>query len=114
MALRKPIQARAGFVLEYWRIGDWRISMQHQIMDICLVPYLSGKTRADGLDPVNEEVRKIRVFDGVNKLDSTKSTYGFSEHFSPNALESAGIDIYKIMYQYIKDHVPEFSGAEDI
>ena len=114
MALKKQIQARAGFMLEYWRIGDWRISMQHKIMDICLIPYLSSKTRVDGLEPVNEEIRKIRIFDAVNKIDAARSIYGFSEHFSPEALEAAGIDIYKIMYQYIKDHVPEFDGAMDV
>ena len=114
MALKKQILARAGFLLEYWRIGDWRISMQHKIMDICLIPYLTTKTRSDGLDPVNEEVRKIRVFDAVNKVVPEKSVCDFSEHFSPTALEMAGIDIYKIMYLYIKDHVPEFNNAEDI
>ena len=114
MALRKPIQARAGFLLNYWRIGDWRISMQHKIMDICLIPYLTNKTRSDGLDPVNEEIRKIRVFDAVNKVVAERSVFDFTEHFSPTALESAGIDIYKIMYQYIKDHVPEFVDAEDV
>ena len=114
MALKKQILARAGFMLEYWRIGDWRITMQHRIMDISLVPYLSSKTRTDGLEPVNEEIRKIRVFDAVNKINPLKSTLNYSNHFSPTALESAGVDIYKIMYQYIKDHVPEFEGAEDV
>ena len=114
MALKKQIQSRAGFLLEYWRIGDWRIFMQHNIMDICLIPYLSSKTRENGLEPINEEIRKVRVFDAVNKIDPEKSKFGFSEHFSPAALESAGKDIYKLMYQYIKDHVPEFAGAEDV
>ena len=113
MALKKKIKARAGFEMEYWKISDWHIKMAYRVMDITLTPYISSVTRESGMDPVNEEVRKIRVYDDVDKVNPEKSVLNYTNYFSPEALERSKLDIYKIMYQYIKDHVPEFEGAED-
>ncbi len=105
--------SRAGFNMEYWRITDWHIRMTQNLMDITLTPYVSSQTREDGLEPINEEIRKIRVYDDIDKNVPENSTYVYTENFSPQALENAQIDIYKLMYEYIKNNVSEFEGAKD-
>lgn len=114
MALQKTIRSRAGFDMSYWKITDWRITMNTGNVDITLTPYISSETRIEGLDPVNEEARKIRAFNKIDKVDPTKSIYDYSNYFSPLALEVSDLDIYKMMYKYIKEKVVEFEGAIDI
>ena len=103
MALHKTIISRAGFEISYWKITNWNIIMSSSIMGIDLTPYVSSETRHNGLDPVIEETRKIKII---------KNNY--INYFSPTALELSPDDIYKIMYTYIKEKVPEFKEAIDI
>ena len=114
MALKKSIKSRAGFDMEYWRIGSWNINMSQGIMDITLIPYISSDTREGGLSPINEESRKIRIYDRIDKLNPEKSILSYTDNFSPAALENADKSIYQLMYDYIKENVEEFEGAEDI
>lgn len=114
MALKKTITSRSGFELSYWKIVSWRIDLPRKMVDITLIPFVSSETREEGLEPVNEERRQIKVYDRINNTHPEKSTYNYSENFSPEALEKAGVDIYKLMYEYIKNHVTEFSDAQDI
>lgn len=113
MALQKTIQSRAGFDMEYWKIASWYINMSQNIMDITLVPYISMETRGKGLMPIVEEARKIRIYDRIDKFNPKKSQYDYTDNFSPEALEDSSLDIYKLMYKYIKDNVEEFEGATD-
>ncbi|MFY9263784.1 MAG: hypothetical protein WAO49_09170, partial [Arcanobacterium sp.] len=71
-------------------------------------------TREGGLSPINEESRKIRIYDRIDKLNPEKSILSYTDNFSPAALENADKSIYQLMYDYIKENVEEFEGAEDI
>ena len=114
MAIKKKIISRAGFEMGYWKITDWRPVMAHNLFEITLTPYVSSQTRADGLEPVHEEIRKIRVYDDINKIHPDKSTFDYTNSFSPQALENSNMSIYELMYKYIKENVPEFQDYEDI
>lgn len=114
MALKKKIKSRAGFDMKYWKIGSWNINMSQRIMDIKLIPYISNETRENGLEPINEEIRKIRIFDRVDKLNPENSMTNYTDYFSPQALDEADESIYRLMYKYIKGNVAEFIGSEDI
>ena len=103
MALNKTIISRAGFEMSYWKITNWNITMSQNLMNIDLTPYISIETRQNNLEPVYDERRKIRIIGD-----------DYTNNFSPFALENSDLDIYKIMYNYIKTNVPEFNGAIDI
>lgn len=103
MALNKLIMSRSGFEMSYWKIVDWSIILSQGLVNIDLTPYISEQTRQQNLSPVFEERRKIRI-----------SGDDYINYFSPAALEASPDDIYKIMYKYIKEKVPEFQGATDI
>lgn len=103
MALNKTISSRAGFEMSYWKITNWSIIMSQNLMNIDLTPYISIETRKNNLEPVYDERRKIRVIGN-----------DYINNFSPLALENSDLDIYKIMYNYIKANVVEFNGAIDI
>lgn len=114
MAIRKTITSRAGFEMDYWKINSWNINMGKNIMDITLIPYISSDTREGGLEPINEEIRKIRIYDRIDKLNPEKTILNYTNNFSPAALENLDKSIYQLMYDYIKENVKEFEGAEDI
>lgn len=103
MALNKTIISRAGFEMSYWKITNWNITMSQNLMNIDLTPYISIETRQNNLEPVYDERRKIRIIGD-----------DYTNNFSPFALENSDLDIYKIMYNYIKTNVIEFDGAIDI
>lgn len=103
MAIKKDITSRSGITLSYWKISDWRVILSQNSLQITLVPYVSSETRTDGLEPINEEIRKIRVIgEDYNNI------------FSPEALDKTDISIYKLMYNYIKENIDEFKDSEDI
>jgi hypothetical protein len=114
MALKKKIKSRSGINLEYWKIGSWFVDTVHKTVDINLIPYYSSKTRNEGLEPINEEIRKIRAYDLVNKIDEKKSVLLYSDYFSPEAISAKHANIYEIMYLFIKQTNKEFKEAEDV
>ena len=116
MALIKEIKTRSGIIVAYWKITDWKINQSAKSMDITLTPYVSSKTRADGYDPVRDEVRKIRATDYITKNDIGMSRTDYTDYFSPEALEKNAKDgktVYHVMYDYIKEKQPEFISAVD-
>lgn len=89
--------------MNYWKIASWNINLPQKTMNIDLVPYISKEFKSLGYEPVYDELRKIRI-----------TGAGYTDNFSPNALELATLDIYKLMYNYIKTNVPEFSETIDV
>lgn len=117
MALKKEIKTRSGFCVSYWKITDWKINQTAKSMDITLTPYISSQTRQEGYDPVRDEVIKVRATDYYVKEGSSSNRTNYTDYFSPTALELAakeGKSIYKVMYDYIKEHNEIFNEAEDI
>ena len=114
MALNKTIVSRSGFEMSYWKITDWHIIISQNLLNIDITPYISQETRQNNLEPVHDERKKIRVIDKIDFINPTNSTYDYTSYFSPSALEQSNLDIYKIMYNYIKEKVPEFQGAIDV
>ena len=114
MALNKIILSRSGFEMSYWKITDWNIKMSQKTMEITLTPFLSSETRIDGLEPIYDEIRRIRISDVESRRDPSLSTFDYTNNFGPVALESSNLDIYKLMYLYIRKNVPEFEGATNI
>ena len=116
MGLIKEIEARAGFVISYWKITDWKINQSAAAIDIILTPYVSNERKQEGYEPVRDEVRKVRASD-YNKGDGyPHNRTDYTDYFSPLALEKAakeGKTIYNVMYEYVKTHAPEFELAED-
>lgn len=116
MGLIQEITARAGFIISYWKITDWKINLSAKAIDIILTPYISNQSRKDGYDPVRDEVRKVRASDYYRFDGCPENRTDYTDYFSPSALEKAakeGKTIYNIMYEYVKTHAPEFKLAED-
>lgn len=115
MALYKQITTPSGFTISYWKIQSFELDNVQKTAKIQVAPYVSKESRQGGMEPVDSEKQRITVRDydytGTDYAHMTSLDY--SDHFSPAVLEAAGMDIYKVMYGYLKT-TDFFEGATDI
>ena len=115
MALYKPYENNSGIAMSYWMITDFQIDRLETRVSITVVPFASEAARAAGKSPIVDETRKfyIRDFDYTGTKYEDKTNLEYSNTFSPKKIEESGVDIYKMLYSYLKT-IEFFSDAEDV
>lgn len=115
MALHRPYENESGVSMSYWMISDFLIDRSETRVAITVIPYASEAARLAGKFPILSEKRKyyIRDFDYTGTKYEKQTNLEYTETFSPKKIEESGVDIYKMLYAYLKT-IEFFSDAEDV
>lgn len=115
MALYRPYENESGVAMSYWMVNDFQIDRSETKVAITVVPYASEAARLAGKSPILNEKKKyyIRDFDYTGTKYEEQTNLEYTETFSPQKIEESGVDIYKMLYAYLKT-VEFFSEAEDV
>lgn len=115
MALYRLYENESGVSMSYWMINDFQIDRSETRVAITVVPYASESARMAGKSPILSEKKKyyIRDFDYTGTKYERQTNLEYTETFSPQKIEESGLDIYKMLYAYLKT-IDFFSDAEDV
>lgn len=115
MALYKPHTLSDGVTVSYWVLSQFNIDRRARSVQFTLTPYVSQRARERGRDPVEGAQRVCRVENLDYSIDgpyAKQRKMDYDNFFSPDAI--AGKDIYRVVYEYAKIHIPFFENSADI